>query len=192
MITVIHANIYKIGDYSRHLKSLSDEDKISRFGYKITDYNIDQLILTMCYNPKNHELWYVKLDDVRVGWGHMAKNSDGSWELAVSVESNYQRRGIGSALIAQMLTWAKFHHVSEVFMHCIYENKVIQHLATKHELEIRERGHGERTAAIEVPEPNFFEVNSQLLKEQAEIIGEITKLRGKLASLWLNQVHQKG
>ena len=190
MITVNHTNIYKISDYSKHLKSLAEEDKISRFGMKVTDYNIDQLILSMVYHPKDHELWYVKVDDVRVGWGHMAKNNDGSWELAVSVQKEYQRQGIGDALMAEMLAWAKFHHIPEVFMHCIEDNKVIQHLARKHELETRERGAGERTAAIEVPEPGFIESQTQLLKEQAEIVGEINKLRGKLAGLWLSPNHR--
>lgn len=190
MITVNHTNIYKISDYSKHLKSLTDEDKLSRFGYKVTDYNIDQLILSMCYHPKDHELWYVKIDDVRVGWGHMSKNKDDSWELAVSVNKDYQRQGIGDALIKEMIVWAKFHHIPEVYMHCIEDNRVIQHLAKKHELKTRERGGGERTAAIEVPEPGFFESQTQLIKEQAEIVSEINKLRGKLASLWLNPSHR--
>ena len=53
-----------------------------------------------------------------------------------------------------------------------------------------ERGGGERTAAIEVPEPGIFETQTQMLKEQAEIIKEINRLRGKLADLWLNPTHQ--
>ena len=190
MIVVNHTNIYKIADYSRHLKNLTDADKLSRFGYKVSDYNIDQLILSMCYHPKDHELWYVKVDDVRVGWGHMSKNNDDSWELAVSVNKDYQRQGIGDALIKEMIVWAKFHHISEVFMHCIEDNRVIQHLAQKHELKTRERGGGERTAAIEVPEPGFFESQTQLIKEQAEIVSEINKLRGRLATLWLDPSHR--
>jgi hypothetical protein len=56
-------------------------------------------------------------------------------------------------------------------------------------LKLRERGDGERTAAIEVPEPNLVEVSTQLFKEQDEIVREINRLRGKLASLWLNPSH---
>jgi GNAT superfamily N-acetyltransferase len=190
MITYIHTNIYKIGDYARHLKSLDSDDRYSRFGHHASDYNIDQIILNMCYHPKDHELWYARTDERRVGWGHMAKNTDGSWELAVSVEKEFQRQGIANQLLAEMLTWAKFHHIPEVYMHCIENNKVIQHLATKHELKTKERGDGERTAAIEVPEPNFVETNTQLFKEQAEIVREINRLRGKLANLWLNPSHQ--
>lgn len=190
MITIQHGNIYKIADYSRHLKSLSEEDRYSRFGYKASDYNIDGLILNMCYHPADHELWFARNDEQRVGWGHMAKNQDGTWELAVSVDKDFQRQGIADMLMKEMLVWAKFHHIPEVYMHCIENNKVIQHLAQKHELKTKERGDGERTAAIEVPEPNLVENSTQLFKEQAEILSEIAKLRSKLAGLWLNPSRQ--
>lgn len=191
MITIQHGNIYKIADYSRHLKSLNQEDRYSRFGHQASDYNIDQMILNMCYNPKDHELWFARNDEPRVGWGHMCKNQDGTWELAVSVDKAFQRQGVANMLMTEMLVWAKFHHISEVYMHCIESNRVIQHLATKHELKTRERGDGERTAAIEVPAPSFVENNTQLFKEQAEIYAEIARLRGKLANLWLQPISPK-
>lgn len=184
MIYTYHTNIYKIPEYSRHLKNLTDEDKVSRFGYLITDYMIDKLMLNMCYHPADHELWYARTDDTRVGWGHLAKNPDGSWELAVSVDQEYQRKGIGNKLIAEMLAFAKFHNIPEVYMHCIEENRVIQHLALKHELKTKDRGTGERTAAIEVPEPTFIELNNQRWKEQSEIMREMGKLRKRLTDLW--------
>ena len=188
MIIVKHSDIYHLRDYGIHLKNLNDEDKRNRFGFLATNSTIDALILRMVYEPKDHELWYaLENGHYIVGWGQMAKNSDGSWELAVSVEKEHQRKGAGSLLIAEMLSWAKFHKISEVFMHCIEDNKVIQHLATKHKLQTRERSPGERTAAIAVPSPNIFEYNEQLIKEQSDIINEITELRGKLISLWFNQ-----
>jgi len=191
MMQIHHTNIYKISDYSRHLKELELEDKVSRFGYPASDHSIDQMILTMCYNPKDHELWYARDDGDRVGWGHMARNADDSWELAVSVNKDYQRQGIGNMLITEMLTWAKFHKISEVYMHCIEDNRVIQHLASKNDLKTRSRGDGERTAAIEVPEPSFLETNAQLWKEQKEIFNEFGKLRNRLTQLWASPILPK-
>ena len=186
-----HTSIYKIPEYSRHLKNLTDEDKYSRFGYIISDYNIDQFILNMCYHHQDHELWYARTDDRRIGWGHMAKNEDGSWELAVSVEHEYQRQGIGDQLISAMITWAKFHHIPEVYMHCIEDNKVIQHLAVKHDLKTKSKGGGERTAALQVPEANVFESNAQLWKEHNEIMVEFAKLRKRYNELWANAIIPK-
>ena len=191
MIYTYRTNIYKIPDYSRHLKNLTDEDKISRFGYLITDYMIDKLILDMCYHPSEHELWYARTDDTRVGWGHLARNPDSSWELAVSVDKDYQRQGIGDKLITEMVEFAKFHKISELYMHCIEDNRVIQHLASKHDLTTRQRGAGERTALLEVPQPTFVEANSQRLKEQNEILKEMGKLRKRLTNLWATAILPK-
>lgn len=184
MIYIHHTNIYKIHDYSQHLKNLTVGDKISRFGYPATDHSIDQMILSMCYNPSDHELWYARTEDQRVGWGHLAKNQDGSWELAVSVQHDYQRQGIGNQLINEMMSFAKFHKITEVYMHCIEDNRVIQHLAYKNQLQTKERGKGERTASIEIPEATFIEANKQLWKEQKEIFNEFGKLRNRLTRLW--------
>lgn len=191
MIYIHRTNIYKIHDYSQHLKNLTDEDKISRFGYPVSNHSIDQMILTMCYNPSEHELWYARTEDQRVGWGHLAKNNDGSWELAVSVQHDYQRQGIGNQLITEMLAFAKFHQISEVFMHCIEDNRVIQHLASKNNMKTKSRGIGERTVSIEVPAPNAFEVNSQLWKEHNEILNEYSKLRNRLTELWATPILPK-
>lgn len=191
MIFIHHTNIYKIHDYSQHLKNLTVGDKISRFGYQASDHAIDQMILNMCYHPSEHELWYARTEDQRVGWGHLAKNSDGSWELAVSVQHDYQRQGIGNQIITEMLAFSKFHQITEIFMHCIEDNRVIQHLATKNNMKTRYRGSGERTASIEVPAPNAFEVNTQRWKEHNEILNEYSKLRNRLTELWASPMLPK-
>lgn len=186
---VIKVDLYWLKQYSQHLKNLPDEDKISRFGVKLTDYSIDQLVLSMLYHSDDHELWVcLQFPETVVGWGHMAKDGK-SWELAVSVEHEHQRKGVGDALISEMLEWAKYHHIDEVYMHCIEDNKVIQHLAAKHKLKTRERGQGERVAAIELPNPSLSEVNSQWFKEYSHLVDEMTDLRLQFFKLMLGQTH---
>lgn len=188
MIYVHHTNIYKIHDYSQHLKHLAEEDKVGRFGYKVSDHSIDQMILSMCYNPSEHELWYARTETQRVGWGHLAKNHDGSWELAVSVQKDFQRQGIGNQLITEMLAFAKFHHITEVYMHCITDNKVIQHLARKNDLVVKYRGGGEIDSAIELPAPTVIEYGNMLYKEQVETAAKIGGiLKNHLSSVYKNR-----
>lgn len=191
MASIQHTNIYKIQEYSRHLKNLKDDDKHSRFGYVASDHTIDQLVLNMCYNPGDHELWYAEIDDQRVGWGHMAKTSAGTWELAVSVNSDHQGKGIGNLLIAEMIAWSKYHKIPEVFMHCIASNKPIQHLAAKHGLQTRENYYGEVVAKVDVPAPTITDINTQWWKETSEILSEYAELRMKLAKLWITPFNQK-
>ncbi len=184
MIRVLRADFTHLAEYSAHLKALPEADKIMRFGFKVTDYGIDQLILQMLYHQSDHHLWVARIGSHVVGWGHMARDNSTTWELAVSVDHEHQRQGVGGQLIGEMLEWAKVHHIDEVFMHCIEDNRVIQHLAAKHNLKTKERGAGERTAAIEVPEPSLMEVNTQMWKEHAEIMEEFAKVRQRLNDLW--------
>lgn len=185
MISIKKPGISSLKEYSEHLKSLPDEDKINRFGYKAGDYAIDQLILQIVYNGDDHEMWVAMDNDKPVGWAHMARDGE-AWELAVSVIPEYQGRGIGSQLIAEMIDYAKLTHIPEVYMHCIESNKVIQHLAAKHNLKTRERGGGERTAAMAVPEPTFLDVNGHIWKEHMNIMSEYAKLRQQLSDLWFS------
>lgn len=191
MIIVKRTNIYRLVDYSKHLKALPDHDKKSRFGYLVQTHTIDQLILRMVYEPSSHELWYAKCDGKLVGWGHLADNDNGTWELAVSVDSAYQRKGIGDKLILAMLEWAKFHKVSEIYMQCIEENHVIQHLARKHNLKTKERLCGEQIANIELPNPTILETNIELWREQTEIFTEFNRLRDRLLDLWMIPMRSK-
>ena len=184
MIIIQKPGIRSLKQYSDHLKQLPDNDKLSRFGYKVNDYGIDQLMLNIAYDHEDHELWQAVEGDSVIGWGHMVKDHNNVWELAVSVDANHQRKGVGGRLIGEMLEWAKFHHISEVFMHCIEDNRVIQHLALKHGLKTRTRSAGERTASIEVPEPSLLEANSQLWKEHMLIMAEYSRLRQRLSDLW--------
>ena len=186
-----HASIYRIRDYSTHLKKLSESDKYSRFGYIASDSNIDSLILNMCYHPEDHELWFVELDGERVGWGHMSKSDGSSWELAVSVDGDYQRRGIGNLLIVEMLSWAKFHGIQEVFMHCISGNKPIQHLAAKNNLKTKHRTGADVTSSVQLPDPTITETIEQMAKEQRAILSDIGKLSTKLTSVWTTPVFNK-
>jgi GNAT superfamily N-acetyltransferase len=178
---VIKTDISAIKEYADHLKALSDEDKVSRFGMRLADHAIDDVMLAMAYNPEKHKLWKATLLGETIGWGHLANDHDNNWELAVSVDGEYQGVGVGNTLITEMLFWAKTHNVDEIYMHCIESNKIIQHLAHKHNLRTRDRGAGERTAALQLPDPSLNEMNSQWVKEYFELIGELNSLQKKLS-----------
>lgn len=190
-ITVKKTSVYRLADYGTHLKNLSDDDKFSRFGYNAPNHMIDQLILRMVYHIEDNELWYAKVDDKIVGWGHMVKDTDTAWELAVSVDKEYQRRGIGNKLIEEMIQWAKVHDIGKVYMHCIEQNRVIQHLAIKNKLETRSREAGERTAIIEVPNPTIADLGQQFWKEQKEILAQLDRLGKRFTDLWSLTVNPK-
>lgn len=178
-----HSQIEYLAEYARHLKALSNEDRYTRFGYAASTSAIDAMILNILYHPDQHHLFTYYMDDHIVGFGHLARE-DADWELAVSVEHDYQGRGIADKLIAHMIDWGKVHNVYSVFMHCITDNQKIQHLARKHGLKTMQRAGHEITAQVELPAPTVFDYTVDFVREQRELAESIVKLQRTWLDNW--------
>jgi len=181
-----HTQIERLDVYAQHLKNLTDEDRYTRFGFAASPATIDQMILNVLYNKENHHIFTYYTDDRIVGFGHLA--SEGSdWELAVSVEKDYQGRGIANELMDYMIEWGKTHGVNVVYMHCITENKKIQHLARKHGLKSWDRTGHELTARVELPKPTVFDYTSNLFREQSELATDIVRMQRTWLKNWTSR-----
>jgi GNAT superfamily N-acetyltransferase len=165
--------------YAHHLKNLSDNDKFTRFGYNISDASVDKFILSILYNKKDNHLFTATANNVIVGYGHLARDH-GGWELAVSVDQNFQNQGIASNLIEFMIDWAKVRGISSLYMHCIHDNKKIQHLSTKHGLKVVLRDGQDLTAKMELPAPDALDYTTQYFREQRELLTQIIDLQKQL------------
>ena len=174
-----HQGIEVLDTYAQHLKSLSSEDKLTRFCYAIKDEGIDKLILNILYNQPDHHLFTATVDNKIVGFGHLAREGN-DWEFAVSVDSEYQGQGIANKLLGFIIPWAQIHGVHNVYMHCIAQNKKIQHLATKHGLRTVERDGGEITSKVELPTPTAVDYTAEFLKEQRELYDQIQILQRRM------------
>jgi len=169
-------------EYARHLKNLTPEDRYTRFGYTVKNEIIDCVILNVLYHPADHHLFVAEIDNKLVGFGHLSREGQ-DWELAVSVEHDMQRQGIGNALMDEMIKWGKMHGIHSVFMHCITENRKIQHLARKHGLRTVERSGAEITAQVKLPDPTIVDYARNYLEEQRDLITQMTELQQKF---WIN------
>lgn len=165
-------------DYATHLKNLTAEDRYTRFGFGVKDETIDQVILNVLYHPEDHHLFVAELDSEIVGFGHLAREG-ANWELAVSVEREYQGQGVGDALMSEMISWGKIHGIHSVFMHCITQNQKIQHLARKHGLRTVEREGADITAKVDLPDPTIIDYTRNYLEEQRNLIIQMTELQKK-------------
>lgn len=163
--------------YSSHLKSLSEQDKFTRFSYRVSAAHIDQLILNMLYSDSMHVLFAAMDDRGILGFCHLAQYKGDDWELAVSVNTDKQNSGVGNKLMSHAISYAKMHGIESVFMHCINDNKRIQHLAKKHGLKVVERDGCDITAQLRIPEPTLIEYAADFLKEQAEISSQMLELQ---------------
>lgn len=168
-------------EYARHLKNLTHEDRYTRFGYSIKNETIDSVILNILYNLTDHHLFVADVDSNIIGFGHLARSA-ADWELAVSVQRNFQGQGVANALMDEMIKWGKMHGIHSVFMHCITENRKIQHLARKHGLRTVERSGAEITAQVELPDPTIIDYTRNYLEEQRNLISQMTELQKKFWS----------
>lgn len=176
MHKIQHCTAEILGDYAQHLKALDSQDRYTRFGYAASDYNIDQLILNMLYHPADHHLFVARHDDRITGFTHLAKCEHG-WELAVSVAKLHQGRGVGNQLMASAIDWARTHGVNSLFMHCIRNNQLIQHLATKHGLHVIERSGADVTAKLNLPPPTTTDYTVDFVREQQDLVDQMLALQ---------------
>ncbi len=173
------ATAAELADYSQHLKSLPPHDKYTRFGFSVSNETIDQLILNVLYHPNDHHVFVAQHNNIMVGFGHLARE-ESDWELAVSVAEDWQKQGVGNALINHMIVWSKTHGIHSVFMHCISENQKIQHLARKYGLRTVERSGPEITAKVDLPDATMVDYVKTYLEEQQNLIKQIADLQKKL------------
>lgn len=174
-----YADVSVLADYARHLKNLSESDRYTRFCYNVKDENIDQFILSILYHADDHHLFTATVSDKLVGFGHLAREGN-NWELAVSVDGDYQGQGIADKLMDQMIVWGKTRGIHTVFMHCITQNQKIQHLARKHGLQMIERDGSEVTSKVDLPPPTPMDYTADFMREQRELYQQIQDLQHRM------------
>jgi RimJ/RimL family protein N-acetyltransferase len=174
-----HADITALPVYANHLKNLTEEDRYTRFCYNIKDESIDQFILSILYHSDDHHLFTATLDGIIVGFGHLAREGD-DWELAVSVNSSCQGRGVANNIMDFMIDWGKTRGVHSVFMHCITQNAKIQHLARKHGLRLVERDGAEITSRVDLPLATPMDYTTEFIREQRELLEQMADIQRKL------------
>jgi len=183
-MTIQHSRTEHLAEYATHLKNLTEQDRYTRFGYAASAESIDAMILNMLYNQNQHHLFTYRCDNRIVGFGHLAREGQ-DWELAVSVEHEYQRRGIADELMTHMIAWGKVHGVHAVFMHCITDNQKIQHLARKHGLKTMSRSGHEITAQVQLPDATVLDYTTNFVAEQQELAKDIAKLQRTWFKNWI-------
>lgn len=182
-----HSRIEHLREYAEHLKNLSDEDRYTRFGYAASSQAIDSMILNILYHQDEHHIFTYYIDGRIAGFGHLAREDD-AWELAVSVDRNYQGRGIANELMDHMIAWGKTHGVEVLYMHCITENQKIQHLARKHGLKSWDRAGHELTSRVRLPEPTVLDYTANFVREQSDLAADIVRLQRAWLRNWTGKI----
>ena len=136
----------------KHLLSLDKEDLRLRFGYTPTDSIIEKYV-TDTWNTDGNRwfgIYHPEFDGV-VGTLHVAQMKDDTAEFGFTVDKRLRGKGYGDALFKRGMLWAKARMVKHIFMHCLSENKIIQHIAKKNCMHVVRLMGGEAEADLVVP-----------------------------------------
>jgi RimJ/RimL family protein N-acetyltransferase len=118
-------------DIIRHLAQLPENDRRLRFGRPIRDDAIRAYVEGIDFErDRVFGLLGPTLD--LIGVGHLALSpEDQSAELGLSVDPAARVKGHGFALLQRALLHAANLGYRTLFMHCLAENRIMLHLATK-------------------------------------------------------------
>ena len=135
-----------------HFLKLDDEDRRLRFGLVVTDRFIVQYVSMALLDPDS-EMFVIFDGDCVAAVGHVAViNREG--ELGVSVLPSYRGSGMASALFDRAVSYLRMHNAATVYMHCLKENRVMQHIAQKNNMQIlTEQDESDARLAISSPTP---------------------------------------
>lgn len=115
-----------------HLLSLDGRDRYLRFGGSLTDAVIEEYV-DRTWVGDNEWLGVVEGGKV-IAAIHVALEDECKAELGLSVSPDWRGRRLGQSLFTRGMIYARAQGVKDVFMHCLSENAVMKHIASKNHM----------------------------------------------------------
>lgn len=154
-------------EYAGWMKSQSMASRAVFFGYQASDENIDRLVEGIVTNSDEHHFLILEDHGQWVGTLHIAKTGKNDVEFGFMLDEHYRGRGLGDRLMDEGLTWARNRGYSEVFLHCVANNKPVQFLCHKHGLRVTTE-HGESETKAKLPPPDLFSLTKEVSTRQRQ------------------------
>jgi GNAT superfamily N-acetyltransferase len=146
-----------------HLLTLAREDRRLRFGATLDDAAVRGYVERIDF--ERDAVFGVFADDLSLaGVAHVA-SAGAAAEFGVSVVPDVRGRGVGSALFARAGVHARTHHVRELYMHCLLENRTMMHIARKSGMRIVAES-GEADAWLALPPAGIATVTEEFMAER--------------------------
>ena len=172
--------------YRTHLLALDDASRYTRFGTIVKDEIINQLCDKFESNYKEHKIFVIEDNDLRViAAGHIALEG-GETELAFSVLNDYRKQGMGSSLMARTIEWCQNRNIKGGCMVCLSTNIAIKKLASKHGVLINDGG--ETLANITIPEATASSVIHEVMDSNLARADHLGKVQRKFVKSLYNIV----
>jgi RimJ/RimL family protein N-acetyltransferase len=123
-----------------HLLRLDGQSRRRRFGAPVNRFFIEHYAQHALSRDSVVHGFFV--DGILRGVAELrgcGEGGRGRAEAAFSIESDWQRRGIGSELLERTILAARNRSIHTIYMNCIAENHAIQAMAKKYEASLRFR-----------------------------------------------------
>lgn len=144
------------------LEDITDEDRRLRFGYFATNEAVTKYFENSLEQVGKTDMWFIIDDGGKVVAScHVAYcDATNTAEMGCTVSPDYRNKKLGQELFNRGVTWARMKGAENIFMQCLSENEVIQHIAKKNNMTVVTIGRGEKEATIKVkrnPIASLFE-----------------------------------
>ena len=140
------------------MNDIVDNDRRLRFGFESPDSSVKEYIeKSITYDYGYTSMWFVVDEGDRiVATCHVSLNREtNTAEMGCTVSPDYRNQKIGQELFNRGITWARMAGAEHVFMHCLSENKVIQHIAKKGGMTVVTIDPSEKESTIQVKQNRF-------------------------------------
>jgi RimJ/RimL family protein N-acetyltransferase len=151
-----HLDKQKLIDH--FMNDIVDNDRRLRFGFEAPDTSVKEYIdKSIKYDYGYTSMWFVVDEGDRiVATCHVSLNREtNTAEMGCTVSPDYRNQKIGQELFNRGITWARMAGAEHVFMHCLSENKVIQHIAKKGGMTVVTLDPSEKESTIQVKQNRF-------------------------------------
>ena len=124
----------------RHfLQDIVGEDRRLRFGCSMEDSSVEKYVTESFKDFGCKNMWFIvdmpstdSFNRKVIASCHVAYDSKtNTAEMGCTVSKDFRGKQIGQELFTRGITWARMLGAETIFMHCLSENKVIQHIAQK-------------------------------------------------------------
>jgi len=147
---------------AHHFLALAGEDRRRRFGAVLHDVAICRYVKGIDF--ERDAMFAVVNDELHIiGAAHLAR-ADEDAELGVSVLPGYRDLGVGGALLRRAHVHARNWGLRELFMHCLFENHAIMHLAHKNGMDVVVRS-SEADARLVLPPADALSYMSAVFEQ---------------------------
>ena len=172
-VLVLELSITHIEQIRAHLLSLSEEDRLLRFGMFASDLFIENYVNSFDFG---HDVFFGVFNNALslIGFAHLGYSSSqgksfNDAEFGVSVSEQGRGIGIGTALFKRAAMHCRNSNIGILYVHCLSSNQGMMHIARKAGMVV-EKSHGEAEAHLRIKPGNQASLIRETLDSHVAVI----------------------